>query len=395
MLRPFRIAEAWWALAGALALAACGSIAPLAALHAVVRGTDVYLFLIGMMALAEYANVEGVFAWIAAAAVRAAGSSRARLFALVYGAGIATTALLSNDATVVVLTPAVIAALRRYDAAPLPYVVACALVANAASFTLPISNPSNLLVFAGRMPPLGAWLATFALPSLAAIGVTYAIAFLIYRRDLRGHAAPVVAESAPAPAPLALVLLALAAGAMIATSALGGPLGIATCACGAVAWLAALARDRGAALRIGGGIAWPIVVLTAALFVIVTAADAGGGFAASRALLEWCAHLAAPWPPLATGFAVGLAANVVNNLPVGLNLGEALPAMQATPQIAHAALVGVNLGPNATVNGSLATVLWLAIVRRARVDVSPLAFALAGIPATVAALAAALLLLPR
>ena len=105
-----------------------------------------------------------------------------------YGVGVATTALLSNDATIVVVTPAVIGALRRYDAPPLPYVVACALVANAASFLLPISNPSNLLVYAGRMPPLGEWLQAFALPSLAAIVVTFAVACWFFRRDLGGVA---------------------------------------------------------------------------------------------------------------------------------------------------------------------------------------------------------------
>jgi arsenical pump membrane protein len=395
VLRPFRISEAWWATAGALGLMLCGAIAPLDALRAAGRGTDVYLFLIGMMALAGFANVEGVFAWIAAYAVRAAGASRARLFALVYGAGIATTALLSNDATVVVLTPAVIAALRRYDAPPLPYVVACALVANAASFVLPISNPSNLLVFAGRMPPLAQWLPVFALPSLAAIGVTFACARWTYRASLTGGTASDPADAAQAPAPLALALLALSACAIVATSALGGPLGVATCACGALTWLAAIIRNRPAGGRIAREIAWPIVVLTAALFVIVAAADAGGGLAASHAVLVWCAHLAAPWPPLATGFAVALAANVANNLPVGLNLGEVMPALHASAQTSAAALIGVNLGPNATVNGSLATVLWLTIVRRADVDVSPLAFARVGIPATIAALAAALLLLPR
>jgi arsenical pump membrane protein len=95
-----------------------------------------------------------VFAWAAVRAIRIAGRSRRRLFATVYGVGILTTALLSNDAS------------------PLPYALACALVANAASFVLPISNPSNLLVFAGHMPPLAAWLAAFALPSIVAIALT-------------------------------------------------------------------------------------------------------------------------------------------------------------------------------------------------------------------------------
>ena len=72
-----------------------------------------------MMALAAYAQLAGIFDWIAVRVVRIAGTSRRRLFALVYVAGIVTTALLSNDATIVALTPAVISVLRRYDAAPL------------------------------------------------------------------------------------------------------------------------------------------------------------------------------------------------------------------------------------------------------------------------------------
>jgi arsenical pump membrane protein len=362
-------------------------------LGALGRGTDVYLFLVGMMALAAYAQIAGIFEAIAAHAVRIAGPSRIRFFALVYVTGIGTTALLSNDATIVALTPAVISAVRRYDAAPLPYVVACALIANAASFLLPISNPSNLLVFAGRMPSLGEWLHTFALPSCAAIGVTFAIAWWLFRRDLRGRAANADFGATGATAPLAVALLVAAAAVMVTTSARGGPLGAATFACGAIVWLATAVRDRAGAATIAREISWRIVALTAALFVIVTALDDAGGFAASRAALTWCAQLAAPWSALATGFIVAAASNAINNLPVGLNLGETLPAMHASMQTAAATLVGVNLGPNATVNGSLATLLWLRIVRRSGIALSPLAFARIGLLTAIPALAAALLTL--
>jgi arsenical pump membrane protein len=103
--------------------------------------------------------------------------------------------------------------------------------------------------------------------------------------------------------------------------------------------------------------------------------------------------LAAPWSALATGFIVAAASNAINNLPVGLNLGETLPTMHATMRASAAALVGVNLGPNATVNGSLATLLWLDIARREKIVVSKAAFARIGVLATVPALAAALLCL--
>jgi arsenical pump membrane protein len=93
-------------------------------------------------------------------------------------------AFLSNDATAVVLTPAVFAAAKKAKADPLPYLFICAFIANAASFVLPISNPTNLVLYGGYMPPLGAWLARFTLPSLAAIVATYAVLRWTQRRSL-------------------------------------------------------------------------------------------------------------------------------------------------------------------------------------------------------------------
>ena len=356
------------------------------------RGTNVYLFLIGMMALSAYAQQAGLFDWVAARAVRVAGPSRERLFTLVFVAGVGTTALLSNDATIVALTPAVIRVLRRLDAPPLPYLAACALVANAGSFVLPISNPSNLLVFAGRMPSLATWLAAFGLPALAALLLTYLLAWWYFRRDLAGDAARVDERADGTPHPFATGVILAAAGVMVYTSARAGPLGAATFACGAFAWLATVVRDRRAAASILREISWRIVALTAVLFVIVTGADNAGGFAATHAVLAWCEHLTAPWSTLAIGFAVAIASNAVNNLPVGLNLGETLPGMHLGFHAAKAALIGVNLGPNATVNGSLATLLWLGILRREGIALAPWSFARVGLLTLIPTLAAALLL---
>jgi arsenical pump membrane protein len=80
-----------------------------------------------------------------------------RLFALVYAVGIIVTVVLSNDATAIVLTPALAAAVRKAKAEPLPYLFACASIANAASLVLPIANPANLVVFANARPALPRW----------------------------------------------------------------------------------------------------------------------------------------------------------------------------------------------------------------------------------------------
>ena len=186
IIRPWRLPEATWAVLGAGALTGLSLISPHQALRAIGKGTDVYLFLIGMMVLAECARHEGLFDYLAALAVRHAAGSAPRLFVLVYAVGILVTVFLSNDATAVVLTPAVYAAARRARARPLPYLYICAFIANAASFVLPISNPANLVVFGAHMPSLGHWLAEFGVASLAAMLVTYAVLRVTQRSALMG-----------------------------------------------------------------------------------------------------------------------------------------------------------------------------------------------------------------
>jgi len=145
LIRPWGWPEAIWALAAALLLVACSLLPWQRALLAAAQGMDVYLFLVGMMLLSELARTEGLFDWLAAVATRAARGSAHRLFVLIYLVGTLVTILLSNDATAVVLTPAVYAAARSARAEPLPLLFVCAFVANAASFVLPISNPANLV----------------------------------------------------------------------------------------------------------------------------------------------------------------------------------------------------------------------------------------------------------
>src|SRR5580692_4710709 len=183
---PRKIPEAVWAVSAALFLVIFRLMPWRDALAAVGRGTDVYLFLTGMMVLAELARREGFFDWVAVLAVEKAKGSPTRLFAIVYAVGTLVTIFLSNDATAVVLTPAVLAALKKARARPLPYLLICAFIANAASFVLPISNPANLVVYGSKMPALAVWFRSFGLPSLVSILVTFVVLKLSCRKDLEG-----------------------------------------------------------------------------------------------------------------------------------------------------------------------------------------------------------------
>lgn len=357
--------------------------------QAVARGADVYAFLAGIMALSETARYCGVFEWIAGGLVDNAGNSRRRLFFLVYALGTLVTAALSNDTTAVVLTPAIAAALRRTGAPALPYLYVCAFVANAASFVLPISNPANLVVFDSHLPPLLPWLRSFGLSSLAAIVLTFAVMWLLFRVSLRGDLA---ARSTPHSQPhaaraLAALLLAASVLALVVAAAMHGDIGIVALGSAALSLAVVAARDRRTVPFVLRHIAWHVIALVAVLFIAVSAIDRAGGLSALRWLF---AHENA----LVAGSIVAVLDNLINNLPVALAAGTALSgaAASSSPAMLHAAVVAVDLGPNVAISGSLATLLWQIALRRDGVRVTFLQFLGTGAAVTVPALIAALLL---
>ncbi|GAC1315107.1 MAG: hypothetical protein NVSMB21_26120 [Vulcanimicrobiaceae bacterium] len=243
---------------------AFGLLSPERTLAALARGNDVYFFLVGMMVLAEIARRAALFDWIAARAVRAAAGSRTRLFALVYGACVAVTVVLSNDATAIVLTPAVAAAVRRARVPPLPHLFACAFVANAASFVLPISNPANLVVFGRALPTLGPWLQTFALPSLAAIVATYALLRRCMHRELAGAVAvDTTVPSLGRDGRIASLGIVAAAVALVVASSRGADLGATTLVAAALSLALAAGVDRGSLAAVVRGVSWSVVPLVA------------------------------------------------------------------------------------------------------------------------------------
>jgi hypothetical protein len=253
VLRPFNLAEAVWAVVGAGLLVALGLISVPEALAGAAKGTDVYLFLFGMMLLAEIAREEGLFDWLAAVATSHARGSARRLFLLTYVVGTVVTIFLSNDATAVVLTPAVAAAVRAAKAKePLPYLLICAFIANAASFVLPISNPANLVIYGSRMPPLWQWLPAYLLPSLVSIVATYLLLRFTQRHALRQEVGSDIARPALSVAgKIAAVGIVATAVVLLTSSALGIPLGLPTVVAGVITAIIVVIGER--VVRAGRG----------------------------------------------------------------------------------------------------------------------------------------------
>ena len=394
LLRPRRIEEAYWVGAGAMLLVVTGLIPLRQAAFAVYEGFDVYLFLTGMMVLAELAREEHVFEWAASLAAGHARKSPRCLFALVYIVGAIVTALLSNDATAVVLTPAVLAVVRRARVNPKPYLLACAFIANAASFVFPISNPANLVVFNAQIPPLLRWLSVFLLPSFASVLVTFLCLRWMARKMLQGTIQVEVETLPLSPeGKLALGGLLLAAIALIASSAFGLSLGAPTLGAAVLVLAIVASRNHNLLGRVAKGVSWAVLPLVAGLFVIVEALKNAGLLRAGLAGLTSLAPMPTWIAKGVSAFAVAFISNGMNNLPVGLMSRAAIQHAQESGVVAHAIVIGVDLGPNLSVTGSLATILWLIALRRENVEITAWEFFKFGIVAMPLALLASLLVL--
>lgn len=370
LIRPRGIAEVYWISGGAVLLVVLRLVSFGLAGKAIARGSDVYFFLIGMMLLSELAREHGVFDWLSSVAVRSAKGSCSRLFALVYGVGTLVTIFMSNDATAVVLTPAILAAVRKAKVEPLPYLFVCALVANAASFVLPISNPANLVVFHDGMPPLAHWLLSFGVPSILSILSTYAVMRWIFRKQLvRTIDHEVEERHLDGQARLVLAGLVAMILVLLTVSSLGKDLGLPACLAALVITAAVSIKARSNPLELAKEISWGTILLVAGLFIMVDAVVSMGALKVTQSALLWVQQLAPTTGALVTSFVVGVANNLVNNLPLGLIAGATLHAAHIKGLIANAVLIGVDLGPNLSVTGSLATILWLLALRKEKLDV--------------------------
>ena len=373
--RPWNSPEFVWAMAGAAMLVLFNLLSWQVAVAAVGSGADVYLFLTGMMLLSEVARKEGLFDWLATQAVTHARGSAKRLFLIIYVVGALVTVFLSNDATAVVMTPAVYAATRAAQVEPLPYLLICAFIANAASFVLPIANPANLVVFGGQMPALSEWLRYFTGPSFVAIVATYVVLRLTQRPALDAKVAAI--KGAPPltlGGKLAAIGIALTVVVLLSASAFDRPLGLPTFCAGASLTAVVLVIARQSPLPILKGVSWSVLPLVAGLFVLVAGLNQTGVLSALARNL----HDAAAASPQATswvaGIVVAVASNLVNNLPMGLIAAATNHAARAPPHLAGAILIGVDLGPNLSVTGSLATILWLIALRREGENIASLRF---------------------
>ncbi|MFG2478978.1 arsenic transporter [Streptomyces fagopyri] len=388
VVRPFGWPEAVVAVPAALLVMATGAISWEHAREEAAHLGPVIGFLAAVLVLARFCDDEGLFhacgAWMAR---RAAGRPR-RLLTAVFALASAITAVLSLDATIVLLTPVVFATAARMGARPKPHVYACTHLSNTASLLLPVSNLTNLLAFTASGLSFTRFAALMALPWLVAIGAEYVVFRRFFARDLAA-AAPQPTLDEPPELPLfALVTVGCTLAGFVVASAVGIDPAWSAAAGALVLAVRAMVRGRATVLTVVRATAPAFLAFVLALGVVVRAVvDNGLSDALGRILPDGSGL------PALLGIAAlaAVLANLINNLPAVLVL---LPlAATSGSGAVLAVLLGVNIGPNLTYAGSLATLLWRRIVHEHEHGVDLEEFTRLGLIAVPAALVPAVLAL--
>jgi arsenical pump membrane protein len=359
MLRPRGWPEAVAAVPAAGLLIALGVISWHDAAAEVSRLLPVVGFLAAVLVLARLCDDEGLFRAAGAAMARSNSGNQQRLLATVFVIAAATTAILSLDATVVLLTPVVLATARALRVPARPQAYATAHLANSASLLLPVSNLTNLLAFGAAGLSFLHFTAVMTLPWLAAVGIEFLLLRWLFARELAVRPRhDDRSEDVQVPV-FVLAVLAVTLAGFAVTSLFGVAPAWAALAGAVVLGVHGLAHGRSTLSGIVDALDVPFLAFVLCLGVVVAAVMVNGLYGAMRDVLPAGDSLPAL---LGTAAVAALLSNVVNNLPAVLVL---LPLVTASgPAAVLAVLIGVNVGPNLTYVGSLANLLWRSVVRR-------------------------------
>ena len=359
VVRPWGWGEAVAAVPAAILVIAVGAISPHRALAEAERLGPIIGFLAAVLILAQLCQDEGLFRACGDWMARGVGKRPTRLLTRVFIVASVTTAVLSLDATVVLLTPIVFATAARLNARAKPYVYGTTHLANSASLLLPVSNLTNLIAFAASGLSFPRFAGLMLVPWLAAIAVEYLVFRRFFRTDLNVTPAPTQAAGTAGLPVFALVVLAATLVGFAATSLAGINPAWAAAAGAAVLGVRALARRHTTPAAVWRAAGVPFLAFVLALGIVVTGVTENGLAGALMRVMPSGTTLPAL---LATAALATALANVINNLPAVLVL---LPLAAATgPGAVLAVLIGTNIGPNLTYAGSLATLLWRRTLRR-------------------------------
>jgi arsenical pump membrane protein len=389
MVRPKPLNEAAAVALGAITMLVLSIISPQQTWQVLQENANVLLFFLGLMIISAVAEQAGFFQWCAVKATLIAGSKGPALLGVVFGLGALITAFFSNDATALILTPLVFAIVKRHRLNPLPYVFACAFIANTASMLLPVSNPVNLLAVEKFHLTLGQYLKFLLVPSLLVIGANLWLFRWLFQKDLLAVNHNNELEEPPqidrffkvASAGLGLTALGYIMvsiyGLPLSYPAMGGAIFLLVCGFG---------FKRLNIKTVASGISWSIFLFIFALALLVKGLENAGVI---KLIAGELAKLAAHGP-LQALFSVtlgtALGSNLINNWSMMMISVSSLDAMSQNPafhqSLVYGAIMGADIGPNLTILGSLSSMLWLVLLRQRGLDIRPMQYIKLGLIVT-------------
>jgi arsenical pump membrane protein len=381
MVRPRPFNESTASALGAVILILLGIISPAQTWDVLKTNANILVFFLGLMIISIIAEQAGFFEWCAFKSVKLAHGKGSALLIIVFGLGALLTAFFSNDATALILTPIVFALVTRLKLNALPYVFACAFIANTASMLLPVSNPVNLLAVGRFNINLGEYCKFLLIPSILVILFNIGIFRLIFHREI---AAPMQNNYSPGPVKIDRYFLFVSTGlgitaiGYILVSIYGLPLSY-PAAGGAVILLAfGFGFGRLKVKQVSSGISWSIFLFIFSLALLVRGLENAGVI---QALAAGLAKLASQGP-LQALFSVTLGtafgSNLINNWSMMMvsvsSLGNLSQAPGFDKVLVYGAIMGADIGPNIAILGSLSSMLWLILLRQRGLVIRPVQY---------------------
>jgi arsenical pump membrane protein len=390
MVRPKPLNEATAASLGALLMLVTGVVSPPQVFEVLKANANILLFFMGLMLVSVVADRGGFFQWSAVKGIMLANGSGCRLLLIIFTVGAAITAFFSNDATALILTPVVYVLVTRLRLSPLPYVFACAFIANTASMLLPVSNPVNLLPVDRFGLTLGEYLRFLLVPTLLAIMINIVLFTIIFRKGISASFNDdSLRNQVKVDAFFWFVCsgLAVTATGYIFASIYGMPLSWPALAGAGILLVGGFSFHRITPSTVTSSISWSILLFIFSLALLVKGLENAGITHILGKALTWLSAKDTLEAVIVTAVATGLGSNLINNwsmmmVSVSSLASASNPVATFDQSLIYSSILGADLGPNIAIVGSLSSMLWLVLLRQRGLDIHPMQYLRLGLIVT-------------
>lgn len=389
--RPKTINEGMAAILGAVLMLIFGLVS-FHDIYSLIQETgSLLIMLFAMMIISYVMDESGFFMWAAGKATAKAGGSGKKLFRNTFIMGTLITTVISNDATALIITPIVYNYVSALGLNPLPFLLACTFIADTASLSLPVSNLTNLLVFEQLNMAFGPYIITMFLPTLFAIFINYFLFCWIFRKDISEPIDQSKVSDFNAKVKnksffmYSVFILSLIIAFYIIGSTFGIPLVV-------VSVLGALLLVAGGKYHnaideksVFSNVSYSVLFFVIGMFIIVRGLQNSGLTLFLAEKLIVLSNESLFKSILFTSFGTALGSNVINNVPMDLLMISVIKDVghpEFLMPMGYATILGAGLGPNLTVIGSLATMLWVSTIKRKNIHITPAQYLKVGLMVT-------------